>query len=213
MQKSICTYCGKKVKKIQREHVFPSCLYPPSKSQSKVQRMTIPACDQCNNGWSDDEAHFRDLLVIAGDKPNAVRRELFQGPVKRSFEKADGKRRLEDLLSQMIPTKKESKDRYMVFPADDGRLMRVVKKAIRGLCAHHNIGSPVSEQRVWVDVLRYQILNEYFQSFKYHHREADIAEYWYSLVYEEGIESAWIIRFFETVVFIGLVSVSEQGFK
>ena len=64
----ICSYCGERLA-TDREHVFPSNLYPASKSCSQVQRLTIPSCKECNNGWSDDEVHFRNVLALAGE-PN-----------------------------------------------------------------------------------------------------------------------------------------------
>jgi hypothetical protein len=65
-----------------------------------VQRITVPACRDCNHGWSDDEAHFRSVLTIAGE-PNEVARELWNGKIKRSFQKVDGRRRFIDLYNQL----------------------------------------------------------------------------------------------------------------
>jgi hypothetical protein len=45
----------------------------------------------------------------------------------------------------------------------------------------------------------------------YAHREQDIAEYQYQVLCETGIHSAWLIRFFQRVTFIGMVSLSEDG--
>jgi hypothetical protein len=72
----MCAYCGYRVA-TDREHVFPKSLYPESKASSRVQRLTIPSCNECNNGWSDDEAHFRNVLALAGE-PNDSRRELWE---------------------------------------------------------------------------------------------------------------------------------------
>ncbi len=64
---SRCAYCGAAAAKrdLEREHVFPRCCYPASRGSSKVQRLTVPACRACNGSWSDDEAHFRSIMVIA----------------------------------------------------------------------------------------------------------------------------------------------------
>jgi hypothetical protein len=32
-----------------------------------VPRITIPACLECNAGLVDDEAHFRNMMLIAGE--------------------------------------------------------------------------------------------------------------------------------------------------
>lgn len=211
MKEIPCAYCGKPVAKREKEHVFPRCLYPPSKGRSKVQRLTIPACRDCNKGWADDEAHFRNMLVLAGE-PNAVRRELWETTTLRSFEEIDGPRRVSDLIARMKSVKMTDGEGYMIFPGEDERVMRVVRKIIRGLCHYHNVMSPVSDQRVWADVLKYVVPQEFLEQMNYHHREQDIVEYRYQVLNEGGINSVWLIAFFERVTFIGLVFTSESGF-
>lgn len=76
---------------LEREHVIPKNLYPSSKANSKVQRLTVYACHQCNNGWADDEAHFRNMLIIAGE-PNDSVREIWATTMRRSFDEIDSGR-------------------------------------------------------------------------------------------------------------------------
>ncbi len=74
-----CSYCGQIVEKTENEHVFPANIYPESKRGSKVQRLTIKAWRQCNGSQSDDEAHFRNVLSMAGENLNKPRQELWEG--------------------------------------------------------------------------------------------------------------------------------------
>lgn len=207
-----CAYCGKPVANPEREHVFPKCLYPLSKSQSKVQRLTVPSCRDCNRGWARDEAHFRNVLVISGEAPNAARQELWVTSIRRSFDEVDGTRRVKDLVARMKPVTVAGRERHMIFPGQDKQVMRVIRKVIRGLCYHHNVLSPVSDQRVWADVLKYIVPQEFFDQMGYDHREQEIAQYRWQILNEDGINSVWLITFFERVTFIGLVSMSERGF-
>lgn len=205
----LCSYCGERLA-TDSEHVFPRNLYPASKSGSRVQRLTIPSCNECNIGWSDDEAHFRNVLVLAGE-PNEARRELWETSIRRSFKEKDGIRRVRDLVEILHPVEIDGNDKHMVYPGQDDRVLRIVKKIIRGLCHHHGVMSAVSERRVWADILKYQIPEEFLSEMAYEHREQDIAEYRYQVVREYGIDSAWLIKFFQHVTFIGIVSVSEDG--
>ena len=205
----MCSYCGERIA-TDNEHVFPHNLYPISKAQSRVQRLTIPSCNQCNNGWSDDEVHFRNVLALAGG-PNEACRELWQTTIRRSFEKLDGARRLKDLVEILSRVEINGETRHKVYPGQDDRVIRVVKKIIRGLCHHHGVMSAVSDQRVWVDVLKYHISEEFLSQMTYAHREQDIAEYQYQVLCELGIHSAWLIKFFQRVIFVGMVSISEDG--
>jgi len=206
--KKMCSYCGDSLA-TDSEHVFPRNLYPETKSGSRVQRLTIPSCNECNKGWSDDEVHFRNVLALAGE-PNQARRELWETTIRRSFEKSDGIRRVRDLVDILHPVEIEGNARYKVYPGQNDRVLRIVKKIIRGLCHYHGVMTAVSEKRVWADVLKYQIPEEFLSQMAYEHREQDIAEYRYQVLNESGIHSAWLITFFQRVTFVGIVSISED---
>ena len=207
-----CAYCGRPVDHAEKEDVLPKCLYPSSKSRSKVQRLKVPSCRDCNESWQDDEPHFRNALVLAGETPNATRRELWNGPILRSFNKLDGLRRRRDITEKLKTVKIAKSERHMIFPGDDEKVMRVIRKIIRGLCGYHKLMSPVLDKQVWVDILKYVVAQELLDQLTSHHREQDIVEYRYQTMNEQGISSAWYITFFERVTFVGLVSISEAGF-
>ncbi len=207
-----CAYCGIPVSKRDREHVVPKCLYPASKSGSKIQRLTIPACKLCNNSFSDDEAHFRNVLLLAGE-PNDAVYELWSSTARRSFNQVDGMRRVMDLFEQMKPIKTPDGDRYKIYPAKDERVVRIVRKIIRGLCHFHKALTPVADRRVWADVLKYVVPQEFLDEMPIHHRDQHIFEYRYRVLHFEGIHSAWLLTFYKTRTFIGLISESDDGFS
>lgn len=200
-----CAYCGRGDTALEREHAIPRCLYPASRAKSRVQRMTVPSCGPCNRGWADDEAHFRNVLLLSGD-PNAAVQELWETTARRSFREVDGRRRLQDLVDRMVPVQVEGHDRWMIYPAQDERVLRVLRKIVRGLSHFHGVESAVSEERVWVDVMKYRIPEEFVADIRFHHREPDVCEYWYE-AYDAGeFSSVWHLRFFERRVFVGSVS-------
>jgi len=200
-----CAYCGASGCRLEREHVIPACLYPGSKATSPVQRMTVLACSRCNRGWSDDEAHFRNVLLVAGE-PNASVQELWTTKASRSFSEVDGARRLRDLFEQMVPVSTPAGERWKVFPGRDERVMRVIRKIVRGLSHFHGIESAVSEERVWADVLKYRIPDELLESVTFWHRELDILQYWYEVRDDATVESLWFLNFFERRPFVAAVA-------
>lgn len=200
-----CAYCGSIVKKPDREHVFPKCLYPPSKAGSTVQRLTVPSCNACNNGWADDEAHFRNMLIIAGET-TAVVTELWQTTMARSFTQIDGPKRARDLIAQMRPTMTASGRRYMVFPGQDERVIRVIRKIVRGLSYYHRLPTPIRDEQIWADVMQYEVPKHFLDEMEHFHREADIAKYSFQVLNEPNISSAWLITFYERRTFIAIVS-------
>jgi hypothetical protein len=94
----LCAYCGGDATTV--DHVVSRALYPLSKAASRKSRITVPACGTCNQGWTDDEPHFRNVIMVAGE-PNAAVRELWEGKVRRSFYYADGHRRVRDLAEKI----------------------------------------------------------------------------------------------------------------
>ena len=206
---AICAYCGKRPA-TDLEHVFPRNLYPASKAHSRVQRLTIPSCNICNNGFADDEAHFRNILSVAGE-PNESRKELWETSISRSFEEPDALRRIRDLLQLFQTATVDGRPRYKVYPGQDQRVIRVVKKVVRGLSHYHRIMSAVPESLVWVDVMKYRVPEQFLNEMIYHHREPDIAEYRYAVSADQDIQSFWLITFFERVIFIGAVGWSPTS--
>src|SRR4051812_33325135 len=143
----LCAYCGS-AHAVTDDHVIPRALYPPSKAASRIRRITVPACLPCNNGWADDETHFRNIMLLSGH-PTPVVRELWAGKVRRSFMYCDGGRRARDLVAQMVPVQTPQRERHMVYPGRDRRVVRIVRKVVRGLCHHHGLLPPVLDEQVW----------------------------------------------------------------
>jgi hypothetical protein len=201
-----CAYCGHSGITLESEHVIPSCLYPRSRGQqSKVQRLTVPACSSCNRGWSDDEAHFRNVLSIAGE-PNAAVRELWDGPIQRSLDRSDGHRRAADLRKIMERVEIGGQERWMIYPAKDDRVLRVVRKIVRGLSHHHGLESAVTERRITADVLRYVVPPGLIDENEFLHREHDICRYWFIDDASPEVRSSWLLTFFDRLTFIAWVA-------
>lgn len=210
MREQRCAYCGSR-EALTRDHVFPSALYPPSKQASRLQRITIHACAKCNRGWSNDEAHFRNVLIMCGES-NAAVRELWSGPINRSFEQCDGYRRVRDVVAQLVPVETPQGLGHMIYPARDPRVMRIVRKIIRGLCHRRGLLSPVAEDQVWADVYRYAIPEDILKAMTFDHAERDIVQYGFGLCDDDpDMHSCWLISFFEKVKFFGVVYRSGEA--
>lgn len=190
---------------------MPRSLYPASKSNSKFQRITIAACAACNNGTADDDAHFRNVVLLAGE-PNDAVNELWSGPVRRGFAQVDGRRRARDIFDLMRPAPDVGPDQYRIFPADDPRVLRIVRKIIRGLSRHHELTYPLSDGRVFADVMRQPIPEEIVSAMEHRSAEPDVLQYGYlSLSEPPDLVSAWLLRFYQRTTFIGVVFHNEAA--
>jgi hypothetical protein len=85
----------------------------------------------------------------------------------------------------------------MIYPGNDERVLRIIRKIIRGLSYFHQIESAVEESRIWTDVLKFHIPQDLIDSVTFLHRQPEIFRYWYE-AYDEGkLTSAWHLTFLE----------------
>ena len=197
-----CTYCGDDATTI--DHVISRALYPPSKAASSVPRITVPACVPCNNGWSGDEAHFRNVMLVSGEPTPAVR-ELWEGKTRRSFTYADGRKRARDLAELLVPIATADGERHMIFPAKDERVTRIVRKTVRGLCHHHGLMSPVHDSQVLAVIKQFEIPPEFLAEMTQGDSEPDVLDYRFALVDEPEIHSGWLLTYYRRTTFLGIV--------
>lgn len=111
-----------------------------------------------------------------------------------------------DILSIVKSVRTDAGDRHMIYPAEDPRVLRVIRKIIRGLSYYHGLGSPVADDQVWADVLRYQVSPDLLGKMEHHHRERDIIEYSFEGPSHPGVLSSWVLTFFEHATFVGMVT-------
>jgi hypothetical protein len=198
---------------LERGHVVPKSLYPDSRKTSRLQLITVPECAACNRGWSDDEPHFRTVLLLAGE-PNAPVKELWATKATPSFSEIDGRRRVLDVYERLVPVQVENVDRHMIYPGQDERVIRIIRKIVCGLSHHHGIESQIDSSRVFADVLRYSVPEELWQEGTFHERESDIFRYWFGRYDDENekdLSSLWILTFFDRCTFIAVVDKVDRS--
>lgn len=190
---------------MERDHVPPKCLYPESKrAQSNLQLITVPACPGCNRGFSDDEAHFRTVMLLSGDPTESVQ-ELWP-KAKRSFYQDDGKKRVTEIWKTLRPVRVEGEDRFMIHPGLDERVLRVLRKIVRGLAHHHKLDTAISDERVWADVLKYPLPVGVFQGANFRGTSEEVFQYCFEeWPDDDEIASVWLLKFFERRIFIARI--------
>ena len=169
-----------------------------------MQRLTILSCAACNHAPSDDEVHFKNVLAIAGE-PNDAARLVWNGPTKRSFTKVDGRRRLRELAAGLVPVNAAGESRFMIYPGRDPRVIRVLKKIVSGLCAHHYGLTPLAEERIFADVMRFEVPEYLLDETTFEHRELDVVQYRRTLFDSGEMHSAWLLNFYERRPFVAVV--------
>jgi len=196
-----CALCGE-FRKTTQEHVVPKSLFSPSIRARNYAPITIATCLECNNGSSDDDAHFRNVMLMAG-APNAPVHEIWDGAARRGFDKVDGRRRALDVFSVMKPVADLPGDQYMIYPANDPRIRGSVRKIARGLCHHHGLGSAIPDSQLFADVLRFPMPKAFIEEATYAHVEPEVFEYWFWTEADyPNFHSAWMLRIYQRTTFI-----------
>src|SRR6056297_601227 len=77
-----CVYCGEKAD--TRDHVVPSSFFPKPKPDDLI---TVPACYDCNNSYSDDEEYLRNILSTADLELKGKAKDIWDQKVKRGIKR------------------------------------------------------------------------------------------------------------------------------
>jgi hypothetical protein len=113
-----CIYCGQPA--TTREHV-PSKVFLTEPFPENLP--TVPACFECNNGYSDDEKYIACFLDVL--KSSIYTNYTSKNDTTLRLEKDN---RLKNLLADQIKTS----DGKVYFDFDEDRLVRILKKLARG---------------------------------------------------------------------------------
>jgi hypothetical protein len=99
----------------------------------------------------------------------------------------------------------------MVYPGRDERVMRILRKIVRGLCHHHALLSPVSDGQVWGDVQRFEVPPGILTDMTSADVEDDVFQYRFGVTDDPDIHSCWLLRFFERTSFFCIVFRSIEA--
>jgi len=182
--------------------------------------ITVPSCFACNHGASKDDEYFR-LVVSATADPDVFRdaRAAFQAAL-RNLRRPQAAHFNEAILAAMTPATLDTPAgpvRTGAITVDNERISRVTSRIIAGLYYHHR-GVPVpsmsSVWSTWVGAVHQkpEILDalELFRTCipSSPGRTIGAATFRYAYCFspDSDVESAWLLSFFDHVVFIGLIN-------
>jgi hypothetical protein len=164
----------------------------------------VPACHRCNNGLSDDEVQFRNVVALAGDATPAVH-EIWREKIRPSFDHVDKARRLRELVAQMVPVDTPEGPRHAIFPAENEAVLRVARKIIRGLCHYHHLLTPVADDQTWAHIQALEIPKKFLEKIVVVDLEPHVLQYAYMRIDDPEIHSIWQMLLYERTPFQGIV--------
>jgi hypothetical protein len=117
--------------------------------------------------------------------------ELFEGSVLKSFEAADGWKRIDQVRALM---RTDDNGDTRIYPFEDEKFLRVVRKIIRALCWTYDLGWPIADERVSADRLQYHIPPGFLDGLEFGQTPGGLCKWWLFLEpdFAPGA-SAWIL--------------------
>ena len=147
----LCYNCGIR-EATTLDHVISKTLIPEPRPDNLV---TLPACQECNGGFSKDEEYLRDRLSAA------IGGHDFDAPATwdkawRSMQrpKAKGKKfgLFKDVFKLSAPVQTKDGPSDMGVLMNKQRINRVVEKMVRGFYFHH-FKKPLGDVKFDIDML------------------------------------------------------------
>ena len=192
-----CAYCGLR-KLVEREHVVPMCLFPPS-TRGSAKFVFRDSCTPCNRTVSRDEEDLRNFCAVAGtDFPEA--QELFFGPIGRSFKRAEGKGAFFRMWNMM--SRDDTMNRYRIKPGES--VFRALNKIVRGL-THYHFNEVIADRRVDIVVCPYEIPPALFKDEDSVDVHPSVFRYWHVGQFNRDVHSLWLLKILQNRTFTAMV--------
>lgn len=212
-----CVYCGSK-EKLTHDHIPPKNLFPRPRPSNLI---TVPSCRNCNNTISEDDSYFRDMVIMrhdAGDHPEA--KKVFNKSVFKSLKRSQSKRYTQRLINSIYDVSLYTEagiyvGRRGAYNPDYDRLYRVTSRVIKGLywfnqgvalpdyCLVKCYNDSELDNITHQDTLD-RFVNLYGPIMREPANENignGVFEYWFRSATDVDHTTAWVLRFYESVVF------------
>src|SRR5436309_15926936 len=115
----------------------------------------------------------------------------------RSLARPDGRRRAADLAAQMVPRRGMPGEGHLIYPDRDERVLRILRKIVRGLSFHHFGTVALAERLVRVETLKYAIPDGFLDELSRGDVVPEVFEYWYLDMRNEpdrSFDVTWMLR-------------------
>ena len=214
-----CAFCGM-MKPVTRDHIPPRNLFPKPRSSNLI---TVPCCEDCRIGWSDDDEYFR-LHAISSRCARNISAQNIIGKVEDSIGKAK-KAGFRKMLQQSfceVPVYSKGGiylGHSSALRVDDKRIRRVMCRIIKGLFYHelakclpstHEVKGYVCEADFPDPVLDLLESIDYAGFCPIRNIQGDVFEYTFQSSDEDLDSTLWIGWFYESIGFFGATRCSKK---
>lgn len=203
-----CYLCGATDKKLMADHVIPKVVFPQPRASNLI---TEKACDECNNGFSKDDALFA-VYISAALGGNSAAKWVWKNKAVKAVNGILA--RSPALATQLVEdsTKKHILTELGVAEVDVlripvERLRRILCRITKGLIRHLNPAFDYSKlefdlQRLIPTKETGEIIHEYAMKMTYIERGTGVFRCLYGFPADEPRCAMFILIFYDCVGFI-----------
>jgi hypothetical protein len=213
-----CGYCGKE-QCLTRDHVPPRNLFPGPRSADLI---TVPCCEQCRTGWSDDDEYFRTVVVNADQLYGDNLAAPINDAMLRSLSKARKRRFSQMIIDSIckIPLETDSGIYLGHAPAlkfDQDRVNRVSQRIVRGLFFHEK-GYPIPLDYEVIGLLKQFGMEPLLETLRQQGIkfptvrviQSGVFAYTFRATTEDPNTTMWLALFYQKLPFVGFTGLPEQ---
>ena len=143
-KRKVCAYCGKDGT-LTKDHVPPKLLFLPSARQNLI---TVPACVECNGGFSKEDEYLRLVLSIRQEVEDGPSGAFLWDNVLRSLKHPEAARMKAKVVKSVHRVKIRDHDgterKGLALETDYVRLKLTAQRIIKGLF-YHQTGKPLAQ--------------------------------------------------------------------
>ena len=213
-----CGYCGRE-QYLTRDHVPPRTLFPEPRSAGLI---TVPCCEQCRSGWSDDDEYFRTVVINAGQLYGDKLAAPVNDAMLRSLSKAR-KRRFSQMIIESIceiPLETDSGiylGHALILKFDQDRVNRVSQRIVRGLFFYEK-GYPLPPEYEVIGLLKQFGTEPLLETLRQHGVsfpapriiQSGVFAYTFRATSEDPNTTMWLAVLYQKLPFVGFTGYPNQ---
>lgn len=216
-----CIYCGR-IDNLTKDHIPPKNLFAKPRPNNLI---TVPSCDSCNRSFRLDDDYFWMIMHTRMETGGHAELTKTKAKFVASLNRRESARYKRAILNSMFSAELVTKSGLYVgtapaFRVKGARLNRVAGRIVKGLFYHEKgfrlpdtceavaFADPLtmnSDPEVINRIVSYmltkpeKVIGDNVFSYRYYFDE------------EEAYTSAWLMIFFESMLFYGSTSLKEEA--
>jgi len=220
-RRGFCVYCGR-MAKLTKDHIPPRCLFP---TVPETKLIKVPACAFCNASASKDDEYFRLNVALRDDVAHEPDVQAVLPAILRSLQRKEASGFSDAFFRGMHYVEATSPagiilGKRAAYNVDLDRLARIPTRIVQGLFWRHCRRRVPSDYRVItyalagfhdaplaLDKIRANIVGPLLSGEPVSIGRA--FSYWFKFVDDDSNASAWLMRFYQRVIFLSAILPSE----